>query len=102
MPTPETGIIISDAVAMQIKINTDGTVQLFENIEGVWQEVSTVTFNISQLNVTTKLFADGVEGETANFNAQGGKTISKLQVKKGLVTKLETSKELTDTDLEVT
>ena len=90
MATPETGIIISDAVSFQIKINNDGTIHLYNNVNGSWIEDGAVAMKLAKLNVTTELASGDTVGVTENFNCQDGvKRIKKLHVLNGIVTKLE-------------
>jgi hypothetical protein len=90
MATPETGIVISDAVSFQIKIGNDGTVTMYKNINGVWVADSAVAIKLDKLSITTELNTGDNTGITENFNVQdGAKRIKKLQVVNGIVTKLE-------------
>jgi hypothetical protein len=90
MPIPETGIVISDSVSFQIKINNDGTVHLYNNANGSWIEDRAVALKLAKLNVTTELSTNDTVGVTENFNCQDGiKRIKKLHVANGIVTKLE-------------
>jgi hypothetical protein len=90
MATPETGIIISDAVSFQIKIDNTGTIHLYNNVSGVWVEDGAVAIKFTKLNVTTELATGDAVGITENFNCNdGAKRIKKLHVLNGIVTKLE-------------
>jgi len=92
MATPETGIIISDAVSFQIKIDNTGSIHLYNNVNGSWVEDGDVAIKFAKLNVSTEMTAgvDAKVGVTENFNCNDGvKRIKKLHVLNGIVTKLE-------------
>jgi len=90
MATPETGIVISDSVSFQIKIDNDGTIHLYNNVYGAWVEDGAVAIKFAKVNITTELATNDAMGITENFSSQDGtKRIKKLHVVNGIVTKLE-------------
>lgn len=92
MATPETGIIISDAVSFQIKIDNTGAIHLYNNVNGAWVEDGDVAIKLAKLGIVTEITvgADAKVGVTENFNCNSGaKRIKKLHVLNGIVTKLE-------------